>query len=114
MGIGLIDYMNDRMDELKDELVRRGEEKTEDFKDFFDDLIENIPALHGNDDVEELWREPGEEEEPGYFERLIEDLNIRGTVNDILESIGLVSPDQISEMKIRIERLTRAVENIET
>jgi polyhydroxyalkanoate synthesis regulator phasin len=112
MGIGLLDYVRDKLEELQDELIRRGEERSEDFREFFGDLIQNIPSLKSNAGTTPKWDEPDEESDdvPG----LLGDLDVKSTVNDLLDSAGLATGDDIRQLKDRIDRLARAVGNLET
>jgi polyhydroxyalkanoate synthesis regulator phasin len=112
MGLGLLDYLRDKWEELQDEIVERGEERSEDIREFFGDLRENIPLFKGRDAAEAEWDEP-EEEEDGALGGLIEDVDVKSALDDLMERIGLATPEDIKELKDRLERLGRAIENIE-
>ncbi|MFA6450526.1 MAG: hypothetical protein WCX65_13720 [bacterium] len=112
MGLGLIDYLRDKAEELSEELSKRGEERTEDIRDFLDDLRENIPVLRSGSEEVDVYEEREEKERTAAAE-LFEDLDIKGRINEFLTGLGLATGDDIREMKERLERLGRAVEHLE-
>jgi len=112
MGLGLIDYLRDKLDELSDELERRGGERAEDIRDFLDDLIENIPVLRSGAEEIDVYEER-EEKEKGPAAEFLEELDVKGRVNEFLAGLGLASKEDIREMKDRVERLGRAVKHME-
>lgn len=112
MGIGFLDYVRDKLEELQDELIRRGEEKSENFRDFLGDLIENIPYLKSDSSPES---EPEEtDEETGGLRGILGDLDLKSTIGDLLDSAGLATGDDILQLNERLERLGRAAGNLET
>ncbi len=112
MGLGLIDYLRDKIEELSEELSKRGEERTEDIRDFLDDLRENIPVLRSGAEEVDVYEEREEKERTRAAE-LLEELDVKGRINEFLAGLGLATDDDVREMKDRIERLGRAVEHLE-
>ena len=113
IGIGLIDFLRDKIEELNDKIEKRGGERAEDIKDFLDDLIENIPVLRAGADEAESHVEP-DERTKGRAAELIEELDVRGRINGFLSVLGLATGDDIREMNDRLERLGRAVKSAES
>lgn len=110
MGIGFLDYVRDKLEELQDELIRRGEEKSGNFRDFLGDLIENIPYRDSSPESE-----PEEtDEETGGLRGILGDLDLKSTIGDLLDSAGLATGDDIRQLNERLERLGRAAGNLET
>jgi polyhydroxyalkanoate synthesis regulator phasin len=112
MGLGLIDYLRDKMEELGEELSKRGEERTEDIRDFIDDLRENIPVLRSGAAEVDVYEEREDKERTRAAE-LFEELDVKSRINEFLAGLGLATHEEISEMKDRIERLGRAVKHLE-
>jgi polyhydroxyalkanoate synthesis regulator phasin len=112
MGLGLIDYLRDKLEELGGELEKRGEERATDIREFLDDLIENIPVLHSGANEIDVYEERPEKER-GRAAELLEELDVKGKINEFLTGLGLATGDDIREMKDRVERLGRAVEHLE-
>jgi polyhydroxyalkanoate synthesis regulator phasin len=112
MGLGLIDYLRDKFEELTEDIEKRGEEKTEDIRDFLDDLIENIPVLRSGAEEVDVYEERDDKKRTRAAE-LIEELDIKSRINEFLSGLGLANRDDIRQMKDRLERLGRAVEHLE-
>ncbi|HOX28341.1 MAG TPA: hypothetical protein PLQ76_04205 [bacterium] len=108
MGLGLADYVRDKMSELQDELVRRGEARGEDLKEFLDDLYENIPLTKKAPVAEGDAAEGEDAAGKGVFSSL----DFKGTINDILDRLGLATTADMNELKDRLDRLKRAAKSM--
>jgi len=115
IGLGLVDYLRDKAEELHEELLRRGDDRSEEIREFLDDIIENIPVLRGGASVEETaaFEEKDEIKEDGP-EELLRELDIKGKANEVLKRLGLATGDDIQGLKDRLERLGRAVKVLES
>ena len=112
MALGFIDYVRDRIEELEEELMERGEEKSEDLREFIGDLLEITPFLKGKENGDEEWEELEEDKDPEGLENILEAIDIKGMIGDLMNNAGLASREDIMELNDRIERLGRAVENL--
>ncbi len=110
LGLGLADYLRDMLDELEEELEKRGSERAEDIRDFLDDVIENIPVLRGGTETSPTDEQDEDRNRAGS--EMLGDLDIRGRINDFLSGLGLATGDDIRQLKDRLERLGRAVKNV--
>ena len=104
MALGLMDFLQDKFDDLKDELAERGERKSEDLIEFFDDILENLPeaarnGIKGIEDPDEF------DKEPGGFVTLYAKFNLKDAVRDVLDTLGLATATDIKDISGRLERL---------
>ncbi len=111
MGIGLFDYIRDRLEELQEELVRRGEERTEDISDFWDDVKENLSMKSDAEDDGDFSSGEDREESVQELGGLLTDVDLPGMISDFIYDLGLATTQDLSELNDRIDRLTRAIEN---
>lgn len=111
MLFGAVDYTRDKLQQLQHEMVQRGEDRAEDLKDFWDDIIENISssAPVQNKSTEEEW-ETGSEK--SGMAGLWTDFDIKGIVADLMDDIGLIKAEDIKEIRERLDRIGRAIDNL--
>ena len=112
MGLGLIDYVKEKWGGLEGDLIRRGEERREDIRDFWDDLKENALTKPGPPPEEDSFLD--EEEEPlTQLDKALDDLDVNGFLSGLPSRIGLANGGDVSELSDKLDRLTRAIENLE-
>lgn len=112
IGLGLIDYIRDRWDELQEELVSRGEERTEDIRDFWDDIKENLALKTETGELNEEAMAENTGEDGQELGGLLSDVDVEGIIGDFIDDLGLATSDDLSELNDRLDRLARAIENL--
>lgn len=105
MTLGLIDYLTDKIEELHDELMERGARKGEDIKEFFEDVLENIPMMAKNSGNGSGVEHDAEEDVPARSGGL----NIAGSIRDFVDGLGLASGNDLKEIVDRLERIEKNV-----
>lgn len=111
MLFGAVDYARDKMQQLQHELVQRGEDRAEDIRDFWDDIVENLSSsvAAAKKTEEDEW-ESGDEK--SGMMGLWTDLDVKGVVADLLDELGLAKPEDIKEINERLDRIGRAIDNL--
>jgi len=116
MVLGFFDYLQDNMDELKAELDKRGEERAEDIRDFWDDVFENLSGMIGNaPEAAPSENGAGEDiiERETVLGGLLADLDIKGLASDLVDQLGLARAEEVRDLSEQIDRIGRAIENME-
>jgi polyhydroxyalkanoate synthesis regulator phasin len=113
--LGLADYTRERAEELREEFIRRGEEKGEDIREFIDDIIENIPMMAKRDDGEEDVGDPAMEEDEsvsrGFLKRYKLD-DSKESVRDIMDNLGLATAADLEDLHEKLDRMQETVKNL--
>jgi polyhydroxyalkanoate synthesis regulator phasin len=113
--LGIADFLQDKAEELRQEILERGQEKGEDLREFVYDILENVPAV--------LRREPQKaEDEENPADVLAEDqgglLNhyvvddLKETVRDIMDGMGLATRTDVEDLNEKLDRLNQTVKNL--
>jgi len=113
--LGIADFLQDKAEELRQEILERGQEKSEDLREFVYDILENVPAV--------LRREPqkaADEENPadvlaedrgGLLNHYVVD-DLKETVRDILDGMGLATRTDVEDLNEKLDRLNQTVKNL--
>jgi len=113
--LGIADFLQDKAEELRQEILERGQEKSEDLREFVYDILENVPAV--------LRREPqkaADEENPadvlaedrgGLLNHYVVD-DLKETVRDILDGMGLATRTDVEDLNEKLDRLSQTVKNL--
>ncbi|HOY64705.1 MAG TPA: hypothetical protein PLK80_14805 [bacterium] len=112
MGLGLFDFVRDKLEEIAEELAERGEERSEDIREFIDDLVETLPFLKKEPDDVAPGAEPEEEPEENGLQSLAAEVDAAGMVAGLLERLGLATPEDLRGIRGRLDRLERAIDNL--
>lgn len=114
--LGLVDYLRDGADDVREEIVRRGEERSEDIRDFWDDLVENLSGMIGFRGDGASVETDSEEEQPEretVLAGVLADLDVNGVVSDLVEGLGLARAEDIEDLGEQLDRIGRAIENMD-
>jgi polyhydroxyalkanoate synthesis regulator phasin len=113
--LGIADFLQDKAEELRQEILERGQEKSEDLREFVYDILENVPAV--------LRREPqkaADEENPaevlaedqgGLLNHYVVD-DLKETVRDIMDGMGLATRTDVEDLNEKLDRLNQTVKNL--
>ncbi len=112
MGLGLFDFVRDKLEEIAEELAERGEERSEDIREFIDDLVETLPFLKKEPDDAAPGAEPEEETEENGIQALAAEVDAAGMVAGLLERLGLATPEDLRGIRDRLDRLERAIDSL--
>ena len=86
MSVGFFDYLREKLDEMSEEFIERGQQKGEDVREFIDDIVENIPFLKPKE------YESSDDAESGKSGGLLDflsDIDVKSAFNDLLTLVGL-------------------------
>jgi polyhydroxyalkanoate synthesis regulator phasin len=111
MGLGLFDFVRDKLEEIAEELAERGEERSEDIREFIDDLVETLPFLK-KEPEDAPGAEPEEEPEENGLQSLAAEVDAAGMIAGLLERLGLATPEDLKGIKDRLDRLERAIDSL--
>ena len=112
--LGFVDYMQDRLEELHQELLERGEERSEDLREFLDDVLENFPMLMKSRDEEagdDEVMESDEAEATGFLANYGLSSS-REAVRDLLEGLGLATDADLEDIHEKLDRMQETVKNL--
>lgn len=101
MALGFVDYLRDKVDELREEWIQRGERKTEDFREFFDDIFQNIHTQNKS----------GEDSKAGRDDFLSQhvQVSVRESLKDIVDNLGLATGSDLKDISNKLENLQEHV-----
>jgi polyhydroxyalkanoate synthesis regulator phasin len=118
MVLGFFDYMQEKAEDLRREFIQRGEGKSENLREFFDDVLENFPFMlkRPEDDAEadsgaDADSDNGAEDDgsplklPGLSDAI-------EPVKDLLDNIGLANRDDLADLNEKLDRLQETVKNL--
>lgn len=115
--LGFADYARDRADELREEFIRRGREKSDDVREFFDDVLENMPMMTRRDketDEEEVDAGETEDEKAaarGFLKYYKLD-DAKESARDVLENLGLATAADLEDLHEKLDRMQETVKNL--
>ena len=100
MALGFVDYLRDKVDELREEWIERGERKSEDFREFFDDIFQNLNTQSRSGKGGDESRADGED----FLSQHVQ-VSVRESLKDVVDSLGLATGSDLKDLSGRLDHL---------
>ena len=115
--LGIADFLQDKAEELRQDILERGEEKSEDLREFLDDILENLPAMLKRDrsvageEDENPADTLAESDDAGLLNHYVVD-DIKESVKDLMDGMGLATRTDVDDLNEKLDRLQETVKNL--
>lgn len=114
--LGIADFLQDKAEELRQEILERGEEKGEDLREFLYDILENVPAVlrkesKAQDPDSENPADMLAENDSGILNHYVLD-DLKESVRDLMDSMGLATHTDVEDLTEKLDRLQETVKNL--
>ena len=114
--LGIADYLQDKAEELRQDIIERGEEKGEDLREFLYDIMENVPSMTKQEEpvADPDDRDPADmlaETRSGILNHYVAD-DIKESIRDIMDGMGLATRTDIEDLNEKLDRLQQTVKNL--